>query len=118
MAAKPKTPEYPEVFNPAEFEDPELHRSKLLKKAKEEPFVPIGKKHPRVFQSFSASIVYIFVQNHFPGIALGLGVLAYQAYRFKNRGNLPVSVYLIHTRVFAQVNKFSHPCYGLRSKFA
>ena len=37
------------------------------------------------------------------GICLGLGVLGYQAYKFKNRGKTPVSVYLIHTRVFAQV---------------
>jgi len=74
MAANP---EIPEVFNPREFEDLDLDKNKFLRKAKDEPFVPIG-------------------------IGLGLGVLAYQAYKFKNRGKLPVSVYLIHTRVLAQ----------------
>jgi len=55
----------------------EGRQSKLLQKAKQNPFIPAG-------------------------IAGGLFALAYAAIGFKNRGNQKVSVYLIHTRVAAQ----------------
>jgi len=51
--------------------------SKLLDKAMQSPFVPAG-------------------------IIGALGALVYSAYKFKNRGDQKVSVYLIHTRVAAQ----------------
>ncbi|CAL8094139.1 unnamed protein product [Orchesella dallaii] len=55
----------------------EGQESKFLAKAKANPFVPAG-------------------------ICGALSALLYSAYKFKNRGNQKVSVYLIHTRVAAQ----------------
>ncbi|XP_041438485.1 HIG1 domain family member 1C [Xenopus laevis] len=51
--------------------------SKLLKKTKESPFVPIG-------------------------MAGFLGVVAYGLYRIRSRGQQKMSVHIIHTRVAAQ----------------
>ncbi|KAF5896396.1 HIG1 domain family member 1A, mitochondrial-like, partial [Clarias magur] len=51
--------------------------SKLVRKAKESPFVPIG-------------------------MAGFLGVVAYGLYRLKSRGETKMSVHLIHMRVRAQ----------------
>ncbi|XP_026996503.1 HIG1 domain family member 1C-like [Tachysurus fulvidraco] len=51
--------------------------SKLMRKAKESPFVPIG-------------------------MAGFLGVVAYGLYRLKSRGEMKMSVHLIHMRVRAQ----------------
>jgi len=60
-------------------EAPELSgRAKLLKKAKDNPLLPIG-------------------------ITTGIGALMYSAYKFKNRDrSTKLSVYLIHTRMAAQ----------------
>jgi len=52
--------------------------SKFLAKAKQNPFVPAG-------------------------IIGGVGALLYSAYKFRNKGDTKLSVYLIHTRVAAQV---------------
>ena len=38
------------------------------------------------------------------GIGLGLGGLFYMARNFKNRGEVKTSVYLIHTRMVAQMS--------------
>ncbi|XP_053082925.1 HIG1 domain family member 1A, mitochondrial-like [Pangasianodon hypophthalmus] len=51
--------------------------SKLMRKAKESPFVPIG-------------------------MAGFLGVVAYGLYKLKSRGDTKMSVHLIHMRVRAQ----------------
>ncbi|KAM9320582.1 HIG1 domain family member 1C [Gastrophryne carolinensis] len=51
--------------------------SKLIKKSKESPFVPIG-------------------------VAGFLGVVAYGLYKLRSRGNEKMSVHLIHMRVGAQ----------------
>ncbi|XP_054991259.1 HIG1 domain family member 1A, mitochondrial isoform X2 [Sorex araneus] len=51
--------------------------SKLIRKAKEAPFVPIG------MAGFAA-------------------IVAYGLYKLKNRGNTKMSVHLIHMRVAAQ----------------
>ncbi|XP_058229412.1 HIG1 domain family member 1A, mitochondrial-like [Hemibagrus wyckioides] len=51
--------------------------SKLMRKAKESPFVPVG-------------------------MAGFLGVVAYGLYRLKSRGETKMSVHLIHMRVRAQ----------------
>ncbi|XP_078392875.1 HIG1 domain family member 1A, mitochondrial isoform X2 [Cetorhinus maximus] len=53
------------------------HTSKLIRKSKESPFVPIG-------------------------IAGFASVVAYGLYKLKNRGNKKMSVHLIHMRVAAQ----------------
>ncbi|ODN03659.1 HIG1 domain family member 1A, mitochondrial [Orchesella cincta] len=55
----------------------EGQESKFIAKAKANPFVPAG-----IFGAVSA--------------------LLYSAYKFRNRGDQKVSVYLIHTRVAAQ----------------
>ncbi|KAG9274719.1 HIG1 domain family member 1A, mitochondrial [Astyanax mexicanus] len=59
----------------AEFD--EYEESKLLRKAKENPFVPIG-------------------------MAGFFGIVAYRLLKLKNRGNTKMSVHLIHMRVAAQ----------------
>jgi len=51
--------------------------SKFIRKAKENPFVPVG-------------------------IAGALVALGYSLFKFKSRGNQKLSLYLIHTRVAAQ----------------
>ncbi|XP_021957136.1 HIG1 domain family member 1A, mitochondrial isoform X2 [Folsomia candida] len=55
----------------------DTEKSKFISKAKENPFVPAG-------------------------IGGALFALAYAAFKFKNRGDQKVSVFLIHTRVAAQ----------------
>jgi len=55
----------------------EERQSKFLKKSKENPFIPAG-------------------------IGGAFFALMYAAYKFKNRGDQKVSVFLIHTRVAAQ----------------
>ncbi|XP_015266176.1 PREDICTED: HIG1 domain family member 1A, mitochondrial [Gekko japonicus] len=59
------------------YETEESQSSKLIKKSRESPFVPIG-------------------------IAGFLGVVAYGLYRLKHRGDTKMSVHLIHMRVGAQ----------------
>nr|XP_033787687.1 HIG1 domain family member 1A, mitochondrial [Geotrypetes seraphini]XP_033787688.1 HIG1 domain family member 1A, mitochondrial [Geotrypetes seraphini] len=59
------------------FEDKDSQTSKLIRKTKESPFVPIG------MAGFTA-------------------VVAYGLYKLKNRGNTKMSVHLIHMRVAAQ----------------
>jgi len=51
--------------------------NRLARKSKEAPFIPIG-------------------------IAGLVGACAYGAYAYKNRGDMPTSVYLMHLRVRAQ----------------
>lgn len=53
------------------------NESKLLRKAKENPFVPAG-------------------------IAGFFGIVAYRLFKLKNRGDTKMSVHLIHMRVAAQ----------------
>ncbi|XP_076841725.1 HIG1 domain family member 1A, mitochondrial-like [Brachyhypopomus gauderio] len=55
----------------------EEHSSKLVRKARESPFVPIG-------------------------MAGFLGVVAYGLYKLKSRGDTKMSIHLIHMRVRAQ----------------
>ncbi|XP_026857767.2 HIG1 domain family member 1A, mitochondrial-like isoform X2 [Electrophorus electricus] len=55
----------------------EEHSSKLVRKAKESPFVPIG-------------------------MAGFLAVVAYGLYKMKSRGDTKMSIHLIHMRVKAQ----------------
>ncbi|XP_044138510.1 HIG1 domain family member 1A, mitochondrial-like [Bufo gargarizans] len=55
----------------------ETQTSKLMKKSKESPFVPVG-------------------------IAGFLGVVAFGLYRLRHRGDTKMSVHLIHMRVGAQ----------------
>jgi len=62
---------------PVDFPEEESGGSKFMRKAKQDPFVPVG-------------------------ITAAVAILGYQAYKFKNRGNTKLSVYLIHTRVAAQ----------------
>ncbi|XP_051724370.1 HIG1 domain family member 1A, mitochondrial [Ctenopharyngodon idella] len=57
-----------------EYEDNE---SKFIRKAKENPFVPIG-------------------------MAGFFGIVAYRLYKMKSRGDTKMSVHLIHMRVAAQ----------------
>ncbi|XP_072297848.1 HIG1 domain family member 1A, mitochondrial-like isoform X2 [Eucyclogobius newberryi] len=57
--------------------DYEGNQSKFMRKAKENPFVPVG-------------------------ITGFLGIVAYQLYKMKHRGNVKMSVHLIHMRVAAQ----------------
>ncbi|XP_048018825.1 HIG1 domain family member 1A, mitochondrial [Megalobrama amblycephala] len=57
-----------------EYEDNE---SKFMRKAKENPFVPIG-------------------------MAGFFGIVAYRLYKMKSRGDTKMSVHLIHMRVAAQ----------------
>ncbi|ROL44142.1 HIG1 domain family member 1A, mitochondrial [Anabarilius grahami] len=57
-----------------EYEDNE---SKFMRKAKENPFVPIG-------------------------MAGFFGIVAYRLYKMKSRGDMKMSVHLIHMRVAAQ----------------
>ncbi|XP_070495431.1 HIG1 domain family member 1B-like [Chironomus tepperi] len=59
------------------FPDEEEASKKLNRKAKESPFMIIG----------------------LTGL---IGALGYSAYRFKNRGSMSTSVYLMQTRVAAQ----------------
>ncbi|KAL4646476.1 HIG1 domain family member 1A, mitochondrial-like, partial [Arapaima gigas] len=67
---------YLSVMSSAEaFDESE---SKLIRKAKENPFVPAGR---------------------LTGCA---GIVAYGLYKLKNRGNTKMSVHLIHMRVAAQ----------------
>ncbi|KAL8164805.1 UNVERIFIED_CONTAM: HIG1 domain member 1A, mitochondrial [Gekko kuhli] len=60
-----------------ETEETQTQTSKLIKKSRESPFVPIG-------------------------IAGFLGVVAYGLYKLKHRGDTKMSVHLIHMRVGAQ----------------
>lgn len=57
--------------------DYEGNQSKFMRKAKENPFVPVG-------------------------MAGFLGIVGYQLMKMKNRGNVKMSVHLIHMRVAAQ----------------
>ncbi|CAL9688551.1 unnamed protein product [Knipowitschia caucasica] len=57
--------------------DDEGNQSKFMRKAKENPFVPVG-------------------------ITGLIGIVAYQLMRMKHRGNTKMSVHLIHMRVGAQ----------------
>lgn len=57
--------------------DAEENQSKLLRKVKENPFVPVG-------------------------IAGGIAIVAYQLMKMKHRGDTKMSVHLIHMRVAAQ----------------
>lgn len=45
----------------------------------------------------------MLIECNCPGIGGALFALAYAAFKFKNRGDQKVSVFLIHTRVAAQV---------------
>ncbi|NXF96780.1 HIG1A protein, partial [Eubucco bourcierii] len=65
------------VFSEYESESDTSQTSKLLRKFKETPFVPIG----------------------MAGFTL---VVGYGLYRLKHRGQLKMSLHLIHTRVAAQ----------------
>ncbi|XP_020778589.1 HIG1 domain family member 1A, mitochondrial [Boleophthalmus pectinirostris] len=55
----------------------EENQSKFMRKAKENPFVPVG-------------------------MAGFVGIVGYQLMKMKNRGNVKMSVHLIHMRVAAQ----------------
>uniref|UniRef100_A0A3B4B0Q7 HIG1 domain-containing protein n=1 Tax=Periophthalmus magnuspinnatus TaxID=409849 RepID=A0A3B4B0Q7_9GOBI len=55
----------------------EGNQSKLMRKAKENPFVPVG-------------------------MAGFVGIVGYQLMKMKSRGNVKMSVHLIHMRVAAQ----------------
>lgn len=55
----------------------EENESKLLRKVKENPFVPVG-------------------------MAGFFGIVAYRLMKMKNRGDIKMSVHLIHMRVAAQ----------------
>uniref|UniRef100_A0A8C6U4B7 HIG1 domain-containing protein n=1 Tax=Neogobius melanostomus TaxID=47308 RepID=A0A8C6U4B7_9GOBI len=57
--------------------DDEENQSKLMRKAKENPFVPVG-------------------------ITGCIGIVAYQLMKMRNRGDTKMSVHLIHMRVAAQ----------------
>lgn len=57
--------------------DSEENQSKLLRKAKENPFVPVG-------------------------ITGCIAIVAYQLMKMRHRGNTKMSVHLIHMRVAAQ----------------
>nr|XP_056713787.1 HIG1 domain family member 1A, mitochondrial [Euleptes europaea] len=59
------------------YEAEESQTSKLMKKSRESPFVPVG-------------------------IAGFAAVVAYGLYKLKHRGNTKMSVHLIHMRVAAQ----------------
>uniref|UniRef100_A0A6I8N4N7 HIG1 hypoxia inducible domain family member 1A n=1 Tax=Ornithorhynchus anatinus TaxID=9258 RepID=A0A6I8N4N7_ORNAN len=59
------------------YQSDEDQGSKLIRKAKEAPFVPVG-------------------------IAGCMAVVAYGLYKLKSRGNTKMSVHLIHMRVAAQ----------------
>lgn len=71
--------------------------NKFLKKIKQSPVLPLGEFH-HVVQ-------FITIFNHFLSITATVGFLgigAYRVYNFKSRGTLPMSLFLIHTRLAAQ----------------
>jgi len=72
----PERPTYEEIQGLGIIREEREEEMKLLQKAKENPFVPLG-------------------------IALGLGALGYSIYNFK-KSKVKLSLYLIHTRVAAQ----------------
>ncbi|KAG5669050.1 hypothetical protein PVAND_016951 [Polypedilum vanderplanki] len=71
---------------PIIFRDEEESSQRLERKAKESPFMIIG-------------------------LAGLVGALGYSAYKYKNRGTMSTSVYLMQTRVLAQGTVVS--CLGL-----
>ena len=75
----------------------ESQSSKLIKKARDSPYVPIGG-----FTSMLLVWGWDFIEKCVTGLAGCVGAVAYGIAKYKNRGTMSTSVYLMKFRVVAQ----------------